>query len=288
VVELPVRGGEEMAEGALIARLDDTPYRTILADRQAKYDLARTDFNRQKLLFEKKHVAQAKLDEARSNFQAAEAALKQARDNLGYTRLTTPYDGMVSRVDIDNFQNVEAGSPIVHFQGVGNVDVTFSVPESLFLSLNRDNTNDGHVQVRFDALPDRLFDALYQEHETLPDSATRSYEVTVSMPRPEGLTVLPGMSVTVLVDLSAALNPGGKPGVLVPVEAVFQEAGQTWVWTVDPEDRLRKTAVSDAGIEGEHIRVTEGLADGDRVIAAGVARMQDGQKVRPLVRERGL
>ncbi|WP_135079187.1 efflux RND transporter periplasmic adaptor subunit [Terasakiella sp. SH-1] len=287
VVELPVRAGQLIKKGDLIARIDDASYRNTLADRHAKYKLAKMEFERQKVLFSQKHVAKSRLDEARSTFEAADAAYKLAKDDVSYTKLTAPYDGMISRIDIDNFQNIQAKEPIVEFQGAKEIDVVFNVPESLFLKLNKDNTNGGHVLVRFDAMPETTFDAWYREHETVPDATTRSFKVTVSMPRPLGLTVLPGMSVTVSVNLSKVFNTN-KEGVLIPLEAVFEAEEQTWVWKLDDNNAARKTAVTTSGIEKENIRITDGLTDKDRVIAVGVTYVREGQKVRPIVKERGL
>jgi len=287
VMELPVLAGQILAKGDLIAKLDNATYLNTLADRKAKYDLAKTEFDRQRILFNQKHVAKSRLDSARSDFEAAEAAYKLAKDDVTYTELRAPYDGMVSRIDIDNFQNVQAKEAVVQFQGAKEIDVVFNIPENLFVKLNKDNTNDGLVQVRFDALPDRVFDAFYREHETVPDTTTRSFKVTVSMPRPEGLTVLPGMSVSVRLDLSQVYS-SDTPGVLLPLEAVFDEGGKKWVWKLDENNAARKTEVQTKGIEGSSIRITGGVKNGEHVIAIGVSYVHEGQKVRPLVKERGL
>lgn len=287
VIELPIRAGKLIKEGDLIARIDDATYRNNLSDRKAKYQLAKTELSRQKTLFEQKHVAKSRLDEAYSNFEAAQAAYQLAKDDLSYTQLTAPYDGLVSRIDIDNFQNVQAKEAIVQFQGAKEIDVVFNVPESLFLQLNKDNTNDGHVLVRFDSMPERPFDAFYREHETLPDATTRSFKVTVSMPLPSDLTVLPGMSVNVSLNLSQVFNTGVQ-GVLLPLEAVFEDANTTWVWKLDEDNIAHKTQVKTKSIEGKNIRVLEGVAEGERVISAGVSYIREGQKIRPITKERGL
>ncbi len=288
ITELPIVSAQHLKKGDLIASLDDAPYQATLKDRQAKFNVARTNLNRQKQLHAKKYVSQAKLDEARSSYQAASAALKLAKDELSYTRLLAPYDGVVSRIDVDNFQNVQAKEQIVQFQGAKNIDIAFNVPESLFLKLNGDNTQDGHVIVRFDSLPDRQFDAWYREHDSVPDATTRSFKVIVSMPRPKDLTVLPGMTASVEVDLSQVLNADQKEGILLPLEAVFEEGGKSWVWKLTAENAAQKTEVTAIGLEGSSIRLSSGLTDGDRVIAAGVSHVREGQIIRPIVKERGL
>ncbi|OEJ66818.1 hypothetical protein BEN30_11350 [Magnetovibrio blakemorei] len=287
ITELPVLAAQVVKKGELIARLDDTPYQNSLTEAKAAYELARTNFERQEKLFKQKHVAKSKLDVARSNFDTARAALKRAQDDIGYTRLTAPYDGIISRVDVDAFQNIQAKEPVVQFQGDQNIDIVFNVPENLFLRINKDNTNGGRIKVRFDSLPERTFDALYREHDTLPDTATRSFKVTATMVRPTDITVMPGMSVSVLVDLSRILKPKIQ-GVQIPIEALFEADGQTWVWRLNDENIVQRTAVTAGGIVRQYVVITDGLSEGDRVIAAGVSHVRAGQKIRPMKKERGI
>lgn len=199
--ELPVRSGQALSKGQLIAHLDETPYLNVLADRQARFDLSKTQLDRSKSLFEKKHVAKAALDAAKSNFAAAEAALKTAKDNLSYTRLVAPYDGVVARIDVERFQNVQAFAPAFNFQGNKNIDISFSVPERMFLMFEPAKAAiSPSFDITFDAMPDQVFKAHYKEHDNVPDKVTRAFKVTVTMPRPTTLTVLPGMSVNVRID----------------------------------------------------------------------------------------
>ena len=286
---LPVHAGQILKTGDVIARLDETPYLNVMAAKQATYHLAQTQLTRTEALFEKKHVAKAALDTAKSNFSAAEVALKMAKEDVGYTTLAAPYDGVIAKIDVERYQNVAAGIQVVQYQDNDNVDIVFNVPEKLFLIFNPTKmVIKPKIEIRFDALPDQVFPARYKEHDALPDVVTRSFKVTVTMPQPNELTVLPGMSVTVSVDVAEITNYGVTKGVLVPLEAVFEDDGKRWVWKVDDNNEARKTEVDVYGIEDGAIRLKTGLQDGDRVIAVGVAHVTESMKVRPYKKERGL
>ncbi|WP_420546690.1 efflux RND transporter periplasmic adaptor subunit [Curvivirga sp.] len=287
ITDLPAIAGKFFNKGDLIARLDDAPYQNVVADRKATYELARLDLDRQQALFDRKHIAESRLDEARSTYEARKASLKAAQDDLSYTRLVAPFDGIVSVVEVDNFNNVQAKEAIVQFHGAKAIDVVFDIPESLFVKLPSEDAENGHVTLVFDSIPDRVFDAYYKEHETSPDAATRAFEVTVSMPLPEDVSILPGMTVSVSLDLSKYIANDAE-GVLVPLEAVFEQEGQTWVWTLDSESRAVRRMVSSSKIEGEYVRIVDGLQDGDPVIAVGVDHVAEGQKIRPMTKERGI
>ena len=286
---LPVRAGQILKKGDVIAKLDDTHYKNVVAQQQAAFDLAQIQLTRTQSLFEKKHVAKAALDAAQSNFASAEVDLKMAKEDADYTLLRAPYDGVVARIDVERYQNVTAGAPVIQFQGRKNIDIVFNVPERLLLLFSPvgDSLNLG-FDVRFDALPDRHFTALYKEHDALPDAVTRSFRVKATMPVPQELTVLPGMSVNVRADIASIAAPEGSGGVLVPLESVFEDGGKRWVWKVDDQNQVRRTEVTVFGLEDGAVRLLDGLEDGDRVIAVGVSHVAEGMKVRAYQKERGL
>ena len=289
IEDFPVRAGQTLKEGDLIARLDDEPYRTVVDARQAAFDLAKINLERTQTLFEQKHVAKSTLDSAQTNFTAAQSALKAAKDDVKYTKLKAPFEGVVAKTYVERYQTVAAGTQIAQFLGTKNIDVEFNVPEKLFLRFNpRKLAVKPTMQIEFDDLPGKSFAATYKEIDTIPDAVTRSYNVTVTMPRPDDLTVFPGMSVTASLNLATLLSNSDDGGVLVPLESVFDENGKRWVWKLDAQNEAHKTEVKVYGIQDGQLRISEGLKDGDRVIALGVSYVTEGMKVRTFKKEGGL
>jgi RND family efflux transporter MFP subunit len=288
LAELPVVAGQHVKAGDLIARLDEAEYKRNLDNKRATYRLALTQYERQRKLFAQNHVSQSKLDEAKANFEIAEAGLKLAQDNVRYTRLTAPYDGIIAHVNVENFQNIQAKAPIAVLHGTDEIDINFSIPENIFQRMTPTRQPKKDVRVFFEAAAKKSYIAHYREHESVPDATTRSYGVTVAMPRPDDRIVLPGMSVNVEVDLSPLYTAAELGAVLVPVEALFEENGQEYVWVLDADNTAQKTAVTNAGIRNAYVQLSNGLKPGAKVIAAGVTQIVQGQKVRPLVKERGL
>jgi RND family efflux transporter MFP subunit len=148
--------------------------------------------------------------------------------------------------------------------------------------------------VTLDSLPGREFAAVYKEHSTQPDPKTLTYQVTLSIPRPPELNLLPGMSATVKVDFAQIVrNPDTR--ILVPVEAVFSPdngpATAKQVWVVSAvEGGMTVTArpVEVGQLTRNGIEVLRGLTPGEQIVAVGGAELEQGQAVRPWVRERGL
>ena len=185
LVEVIARAGMEVREGDLLARLDASDFQNAVDERKARYELAKIQFDQATQLTRKELASQLELDQARVALKVAEAALEVARNNLTYTRLLAPFDGVIARVDVENHQTVRAQAPIMNIHDGDRLQVHFDVPEALITRLKR--VEDPSVLqnycgwVLFDSRSDREFEACYREHETLPDPLTRTYQVVYAL-----------------------------------------------------------------------------------------------------------
>ena len=288
LVELPVKDGQRVEKGTLLARLDPQDFENELERSRADAELAGKNYQRGRALAERGVIADSELDELSTRYRQAQAALKLARDNLSYTRLVAPYDGVVASTEQENHQFVQAQEPVVNLQSSATIDVRFSVSQS-FISRAAPLDRNFQPEVVFPGLPDQRFPAVYREHEARSGS-TQAYAVVVTLPTPEALAVLPGMSAEVWVDESRLSN-GGRARARVPVGAVFNQDGQEGarVWRLDPEaGTVHAKSVMLGEVTGAGVEILDGLKPGDQVVSAGVHRLEEGQEVRELTRERGL
>ena len=292
---LNVLQGQQVKRGQLIASIEDTDQRLRVRDRQASYDLANAQFQRIAKLYERQMISRAEYDQRKATLDSARAALNLARQEQDYTQILAPFDGVVASTYVDNFQVVQAKQPIATLQSGDMLDVLFQLPENLLTNLRgREENPDYHPSVSLDSLPGREFEAVYKEHSTQPDPKTLTYQVTLSIPRPPELNLLPGMSATVKVDFAQLVrNPETR--ILIPVEAVFSPdngpATAKQVWVVNAvEGGMTVTArpVEVGQLTRDGIEVLSGLTPGEQVVAVGGAELTEGQAVRPWVRERGL
>lgn len=292
LAELPAQAGLEVNKDDMLAHLDESDYRNTLEERQARFDLAKIQHEQASKLLEKKLTSQLQYDQTVADLKSARAALEQARDNLRYTRLVAPFDGIVARVDVENFQAVQAKTPIIELQANDLLDIRFSVPESLISQLklveDPEIINSICGKVRFTTHPDRFFKACHKEHESVPDQLTRNYSVVFTLDRITEFAILPGMSASIELNFSAFLPDDTKNELLVPVEAVFEKDGKKWVWRVDAEMRTQRVPVEVGRFHQGMIEITTGLSPDSKVVAAGVSYVREGMLVRPIVKERGL
>lgn len=284
----PVRAGEQVKKGQVLAALDPSIFKNQLADRQAQYDLANSQYQRGISLHDRGVISEAQFDEIKAKRRQAQAALSLAQDNVHYTRLKAPYGGTVARTEVENYQFVQAKQPILYLQGDKNVDIEFAVSERFFVNLREDGEYY-QPDVRFEGAPDTRFKASYKEHEASAGARAQTYIITLTMPNPEDITVLPGMSVDVIIDTSQIMHATHRLPA-VPASAVFHPDGKEgpYVWQYQDEGTVTAVPVTLGEVVGKGIQIADGLTPGDRVVVAGVHRLEEGQPVRELVKERGL
>lgn len=292
LLSLPAQPGLRVKKGDLLAQLDDADYRNTYNERKARYELAKIQHNQASKLIKQKLSSQLQFDQAVAELRSAEAALEQARDNLQYTRLVAPFDGMIARVDVENFQAIQAKMPIIQLHDERGLEVHFSVPESLISQLKRvedpEIINSYCGTARISSHPDRPYKACHKEHESVPDPLTRNYAAVFSLEQTTNFALLPGMSVSIELDFTPLMPESERKWLLVPLEAVYEKDGKQWVWRVNDQMRAVATTVQVGHFEGEMLEIIQGLTKSDRVIAAGVSYVREGMLVKPFVKERGL
>ena len=292
LVQLIARPGQMVEKGELLARLDDTDFKLKLDQAKARFELAQTQFVRAEQLIAQKLVSQAVFDEAKAQLQVAQADLSTAETALSYTRLEAPFAGNISRLLVENHENVAAQQGIMELQVRDQVDVVIQVPEDVISNVRKDF--DYQPEVVFDSHPQYRYRARIREWDTQADPATNSFKVVFSMPTPTEFNVLSGMTANVIAEISK-ISTAYTDALFIPASAIFMPADvslarqQSYVWVYDANTgSVSKRQVSVSSLTSAGAAVTAGLAAGEQVVSAGVQQLTEGQKVRPWVRERGL
>ena len=291
---LNVRQGATVTQGQQLARLNDREAQQRVNDRQTAATLAQRQFDRFQTLSGRQAISKAEMDVQRASRDSANAALAIAREELSQMTLTAPFSGVAASVPVRNHQVISAGQPIVTLTRTDLLDVVFSVPENLFKTLDIRNAQYRPV-VKINSLPDREFTAEYKEHSGTSDSSTLTWQVILTMPRPDDFPAVGGVSGTVTVNLANLPAAAGAQALVVPVEAVFNPdsspRNDPHVWVVKGEEEtlhVEARSVSVGPVTAEGVVITHGLSAGERVVAAGVNELHAQQPVRIWTRERGL
>jgi RND family efflux transporter MFP subunit len=279
IIEFPAQEGQTLGAGALIARLDPASFEVRLAAARAEFDKARTDYERvRKIWQQSKAVAKAEVDQKRTAMEVARSGYAAARKDFDDTRLSAPFDGLIARRHVENFQNVQAKEPVVSLQNVNDLEIVIHVPERVVRSEPRRVAG----YATFDGASERRLPVTLKSFAAEADPQTQTYEVVLGLVRPQDMTVLPGMSAEVFPE-DAVVGP--DPGnLLIPLKAVSAGPdGAPTVWVVDPEtSRVSRREIQVGEVRGADIQVLNGLRSGERIVTAGVNHLREGLRVRPL------
>jgi RND family efflux transporter MFP subunit len=222
-------------------------------------------------------TAKAQIEAARAGVTAAAAAVETAKVNLGFTRLTSPIDGIAgtAAVQVGNLVGPLANA-VTTVSTLDPIKANFTVSEQEYLSLARTDTlhrlrlelilADGtvHPQKGRFSFADRQV-----------DPATGAIQLTGLFPN-SGNTLRPGQYARV----RAAIGVHAR-ALLVPQRAVSDTQGTYTVAIVDPNNTIRFAAVRVGDRVGSNWIVEEGLKPGERVVTDGLFHIAPGATVNP-------
>ena len=279
--------GADVDAGDLLFVIEKAPYQAVVEQRRA--ELASAEANRANTsaqlqrgeeLVNNNNIPQAEVDQRRAADQMAaaqileaQAALKQAQLNLGYTEIRAPIAGRISRADFSSGNLVGPDSGVLAtIVSQDPIYVTFPVSQRQLLA-HRGERGDPVVRV---TLPDG---ALYEHPGKLNfldvqvDPGTDTLTVRAELPNPD----------RVLIDrqfVGVRVERGEPRRVLaVPQAAIQVNQAGPYVLVVGNEDKVEARRVRLGALEGVQVVVEDGLNDGDRVIIEGIQKVRPGMAV---------
>jgi RND family efflux transporter MFP subunit len=242
-------------------------------------------------------IAEQELDDAtakdrssEAQVQAAKSALSASRQQLEvsqadqqhyaalseYSRITAPFDGVVTWRYADTGSLIQAGTsnvssmPVVKLSQVNVLRLRIPVPESLAASVR-----DGEpADIRVRATDEHFSGKVKRSTESL-DRSTRTMQAEVDVPN-QDYKLTPGMYADV------SLRVQNDPNALsLPLQAINRGADKTTVLLVNSQNHVEEREIR-TGIEGsDRIQILSGLNEGDRVIVGNLGKYRPGQHVDP-------
>ncbi len=292
VKTVEVDEGDPVTKGQLLLTLDDIDYRrqvmlSKVSFEEARLNVknARSELERTKGAYDARGVSKYELDRARYQLDLAKVRLERARvqlatarDQLGYTKIKSPIDGVVIQRNIEPGEMVTAG---ITATVNGEPQLTIAQLDRLLLELNMNQVDVARVKigqtatVALDAYRDTPIEG---EVTSIAAAAHRDaskgidvfkIEVTIDPSRWD-MDIKPGMTAEVKIHV------GTYEDVLkVPVETVFEEDGQHYLYVVKPDPENPKAQVKEKvavtlGHRGtREVEIVEGLEPGQRIYAKG-------------------
>jgi len=269
---LPFVEGQPVAEGALLAQLDDREIKAEADRAAAQRDLAKSNHERSRRLLETAAISQQDYDNAGAQLKVAEANAALAQARLDKSRIRAPFPGLVGRRRVSAGAYLKAGDVITDLARVNEMKVSFSAPERYAGSI-RPGTP---VAVTVPAYPAEAFTGRITVVDPIVNSETRTVALVARIPN-QHRKLRPGMSANVAVTLSSR-----ERALTVPDEAVFAQGDQSFVFLVNPDSTVARVAVILGTRDSSRVEITQGLSDGALVVRAGHQKLFDGAKVMPV------
>ena len=297
IVDRPFREGQEVAEGAVLFRIDPRPYQAALNSAraqvsQAEATLSVTERNlaRGIELEPQGFISAAELDQLQGNrdaavaaLEAATAAVETAQINLNFTNIEAPFTGRVGSTDLSIGDLVGPNSgPLVTLVQRDPMLVDFDVDEGSLaerMKENRERAAQGLPPAEFTPRLQLINGDFYPLTGEIDyannriNPSTGTVTVTARFPNPDGQLV-PGQFTRITIERGES-----EMRVLIPQPAVLEDMQGRYVYIVKEDDTVARRNVTLGLRDGVDWVVESGLEEGMHVIVNGVQKVRPGMKV---------
>jgi RND family efflux transporter MFP subunit len=269
-----VKEGDYVKQGQLVAQMDTRDYEVQLKVAQAQHDQVEAEAGRVIELYSRKSVNENDYDKAVSGLKMVGAQLKNAKDQMKDTQLHAPVSGYIQKVNFLENELIDAGMPVISMIDVGYYLVEVEIPVSLYVERDAIISFSGFQPT----VSDKAF-ALQLLSYSKKANNNQLYKVQLRLNPASQLQLAPGMDVQVKIELAT----NGSPQTCVPLTALFNDKGKTFVWVYQPNQSVQKREVVTGRLTGDgRIRISEGLQPEEQIVVAGVNNLRDNEQVEPL------
>lgn len=293
---LSLKVGQRVTAGEVLAELDPVSLelqveqsRASLAQVRANYANAKSDIKRKAPLRKNGYITQAEYESTQRTLKTTLAQVDQAKkqlaisqENLKKTRLLSPFSGVISSIEVKDYEQVSPGTPILGLYSESALELSFSVPAVIVNAIKIGDAG----RVTFADMDGAEGSGHVKE---LGSSAAEvsAFPVVLALDdAPAGLKA--GMAADVELNIALGLSGEQIRGFLVPINSLSfgesqknlpdESVGEVFIFD-ESTSTVRSREVHIAGIHGNMVIVDEGLSINDVIANAGVSYLYDGLKV---------
>ncbi len=267
VEEIYYDEGDFVKKGTILAKLDDREASINEAKARINYEQLKADFNRQKQMFEKKLISKEEFENFKFNYEKAKLDWKQAKLLLSYTRIKTPFDGVIATRYIKKGNKISTSQPafkVVKQQDkIAVVYIPQEEKKSIYLKQkvfleSMGDTIEGYIK--------RISPAI--------DPQSGTFKVTIGIKDNKNvLSVGQFVNVRIVKDIH-------KDVLLLTKDALIYESDKKFVYIVNPDMSVKKVEIMTGFETPTEVEVVKGLTKDDKVVTAGKNSLREDSKVR--------
>ncbi len=271
---LNVKAGQRVAKGQILGKVDDAGMSQQLASIENQYALAKTTFERQKNLWDKKIGSEIQFLQAQAQMISAQKSVAQMRAQVAKTVIRAPFSGTIDEVFVERGQ-VVAPSPqgLMRIVNLSNMYVSTTVPETYIGKLKPGT----EVDVFLTSLG-KTYKGKVRQVANFINPSNRSFGIEVSVPNPDNLFRPNQVAKLKIIDYTT------NNAIVVPTNVV-QEDGEhnkfVFIATnVNGKSGVAKKVLVKVGKSSNNVtEILSGLAANDVIITEGVNNIADGMKL---------
>ncbi|WP_297271675.1 efflux RND transporter periplasmic adaptor subunit [uncultured Bacteroides sp.] len=299
ITKLHVDEGAVVRKGQVLFTIDPVQYQAAVQTAKAAVETAKAALSTQQLTVDNKRqlnqknivsdydlkMAENQLAQTRAQLAQAEAQLINAQNNLSYTEVTSPSDGVVGIIPyrVGSLVSASIATPLTTVADISEMYAYFSMTERQLLELVREG---GTIKEILDKMPDvqlQLIDGtMYADSgrvETISgviDQTTGSVNMRALFPNKRNILRSGGTGNVVFP------NPLHDV-IMIPQSATTEIQDKKFVFTLQPDNTLKNTEIKVFTLDdGKYYYVTEGLKKGDKIAIEGVQSLKDGEAITPI------
>lgn len=297
IVELAVNEGQNVSKGQTLFIIDQVPYKAALQTAEANVEAAKAsvataqlNHDSRKELFQRNVVSQFDLSTAKNQLLTAKAQLAQAEaqrvnaaNNLSYTVVKSPSNGVVGTLPyrVGALVSASIPQPLTTVSDNSEMYVYFSMTENQLLDLTR---KYGSIDATLKNMPDvqlQLNDgSLYDQTGRVEsisgviDTSTGSVSLRAAFPNKGGLLHSGGAGSVILAD-------SYKDCIVVPQAATFELQDKVYVYKVVDGKATSSLIDVEKISDGKEYIVRSGIQPGEVIVAEGVGLLREGTPIQP-------
>ncbi|MDQ0627167.1 efflux RND transporter periplasmic adaptor subunit [Paraburkholderia graminis] len=294
IVSVNLKDGQLVKKGDVLFIIDPRPYHAEVdraagqvAAAHARVTYTANDWQRAQRLIADNAIAKRDYDEkqnaaneAAANLKSAQAALEAAEINLGYTKVTAPISGRVSRAEVTLGNVVNAGAsstPLTSIVSVSPIYAEFDADEQTYLQYIRRIKNEGQVPVDLGLADEDGYSrsGVIQSVDNRVDTTSGTIRVRARFDNIDG-SLIPGLYARVKV-----ISGDAHSALLINDAAIGTDQDKKYVYVVGKDNQIAYREIQMGDAHGNLRVVKSGIQSGDRIVVSGTQRVRPGAKVSP-------
>ncbi len=287
LTKIAFQDGAPVKKDQLLFVIEQEQYAQQVNLTKAIFEETKIEIRRQQALLKDNATSQSAVDKATSQYLQAEANLKLAQINYGYTEVRAPFDGLMGRhlIDVGNYLGASPqGVKLATIQKINPIYVYFSINERDLLKYQKRFVNENDRKSQVNKLPVHV---QLQGEEGYPHSGTLDFAANLLSTSTGSLQLraeLPNSKFSLLPGLYAKVRVEyGEPrlAVLIPSSSVLTDQQGDYVFVMDESKKVSRRNIKRGQRFPPLVEVTSGLTAKESVIINGFINVRDGLVVNP-------